>query len=361
MPARQRREALLTDRPAAVLLLPPTKQRPSALQLVCHPSAQPGCTGRFPRRSRRLGRALDVGGPTPRHPGGADQAHVLLGPMGTRDVPKAPPVIPGCDSTGLVPPPRARGARGAPPRPLPPPGQALLVSVRTGPRAGPRLVRLRPAPQHRRHRPAHVARAGVLVTLHAPADGVQDAPHGLLGWRTAERPARRAPAGAQQGKPRLPGRDPRLRSRACQASCRETRGHTGVDGLGQEACGVARDAAIIRHPAHVAFRPGCALAGRQGAWAVPRSTGEGQGPDARRHHAPWRSARCWWREDGLSHAARWPPWPPDGGVQGARRSPPVVRHAGHAGPAVALAPPLGRRSQRPHPMARIAGGGRRSL
>ena len=101
MPASQLREALLADRTAAVLLLPQTKQIPSALQIVCHTYAQPGFKVRFPLRIIRIGLALDFRMPTNRHTGGAEQAHVLLCPIGTRDVTKEHPVIPvfGLEST----------------------------------------------------------------------------------------------------------------------------------------------------------------------------------------------------------------------------------------------------------------------
>ena len=106
---------------------------------------------------------------------------------------------------------------------------------------------------------------------------------------------------------------------------------------------------------------GWALAGRQGACAGPLSTREGQVQDARRTPAPWRDARVCGREEGLLQAARVPPWPPEGVLPGERRDQPVVRHAVQAGTAVAREAPLGRRAQRPHPLALIAGVGRRSL
>ena len=236
-----------------------------------------------------------------------------------------------------------------------------MVSWRTGPLACPRRVRRRPAPPHRMHLHAHVARAGWLGTLHDPSDGVQAAPPVLLGWRPSERLALLAPAGAQHVNPLRHGRAPRLLARAVQASFRETRGHPGVDCLCQAACGVAREEAISRTPAPVDWRPGWALAGRQGACAGPLSTREGQVQDARRTPAPWRDARVCGREEGLLQAARVPPWPPEGVLPGERRDQPVVRHAVQAGTAVAREAPLGRRAQRPHPLALIAGVGRRSL
>src|SRR6266566_4296580 len=162
MPAGQLREALLTDRTAAVLLLPQTKQRSSPLQIVSHMHAQPGCKVRFPLWIIRLGLALDFGVPTHRHTRGAEQAHVLLCPLGTRDVPKEHPVVPVCGSNVFVPNPRASLARVSPPRPLPQQGKDLMVSLRQGPLAGPMLVRLRPAPNHRSQLHDQVARDGWL-------------------------------------------------------------------------------------------------------------------------------------------------------------------------------------------------------
>jgi hypothetical protein len=47
-----------------------------------------------------------------------------------------------------------------------------MVNLRNGPLAHPMLVILRPAPNHGIQLPAQVARDGLLVTLHDPADGV---------------------------------------------------------------------------------------------------------------------------------------------------------------------------------------------
>jgi hypothetical protein len=183
MPAGQLREALMADRTAAVLLLPPTKQRPSAMQIVRPTYAQPGCKVGLPRRIIRLGLALDCGVPPHRHTGGAAQAHGLWWPIGTRDGPNKHPVVPVFGSNILVPNPMASCARVSPPRPRPQPGKDLMVSFRQGPLACPKLVLLRPAPPHRRPLHAPVARAGWRVTLHDPSDGVSEAPHVFLGWR----------------------------------------------------------------------------------------------------------------------------------------------------------------------------------
>ena len=77
VPAGQLCEALLADRTAAVLLLPQTKQIPSAMQIVSHTHAQPGFKVGLPLRIIRIGIALDFGVPTNRHTGGAEQAHGL--------------------------------------------------------------------------------------------------------------------------------------------------------------------------------------------------------------------------------------------------------------------------------------------
>src|SRR5262245_2632547 len=184
VPAGQLCEALMADRTAAVLLLPQTKQIPSAMQIVSHTHAQPSFKVGLPLRIIRIGLALDFGVPTNRHTGGAEQAHVLLCPIGTRDVPKEHPVVPVFGSKVFVPNPMARFARVSPPRPLPQQGKDLMVYLREGPLACPMLVILRPAPNHRIQLHDQVAREGLLVTLHDPSDGVQEAPHVFLGWCT---------------------------------------------------------------------------------------------------------------------------------------------------------------------------------
>ena len=150
-----------------------------------------------------------------------------------------------------------------------------MVYFRKGPLACPMLVILRPASHHRIQLHNQVAREGLLVTLHDPSDGVQEAPHIFLGWRTAELPAIRAHAGAKKVQPLLTVRAPRFLSRECQAPFREQRCHKRLDVLCQEGFRAARDDEVIRTPEHVDFRPVCAPEGWKGTGDGSLSTGEG--------------------------------------------------------------------------------------
>src|SRR5215813_14902427 len=94
--------------------------------------AQTGFEVWFPLRIVRIGFAFDFGVSTNRHTRGAEQAHVLLGPIGTRDVPKEHPVVPVFGSKVFVPNPMVRFARMSPPRPLPQQGKDLMVYLREG-------------------------------------------------------------------------------------------------------------------------------------------------------------------------------------------------------------------------------------
>jgi hypothetical protein len=131
------------------------------------------------------------------------------------------------------------------------------------------LVILRPAPKHRIQLHKQVACEGLLVTLHDPAEGVQEAPHVRLGWWTEELSVILAHAGAKKVTPLLNVRDPRLLSRECQAPFREKLVHTWLHFLFQAGFGAACEDEIIRTPAHVDFRPCGALEGRKGLCDVP--------------------------------------------------------------------------------------------
>ena len=172
MPAGQFRDALVADRTKAILPLPQTKQMPPPLQVVSHAYTQTGFKVRLPLRIIRIGLACDFGVPTNRHTRRAEQAHILLRPIGTRDMTTEHPIVPVFGPKVLVPNPMTGLMRVSPPRPLPQEGKDVMVDLYRGPLARPMLVILRPAPNHGIQLPDQVSRDGLLVTLHDPADGV---------------------------------------------------------------------------------------------------------------------------------------------------------------------------------------------
>jgi hypothetical protein len=172
MPACQFRDALVADRTKAVLLLPQPQQMPLPLQVVSHTYAQTGFKVRLSLRIIRIGLACVFGVPTNRHTRRAEQAHILLRPIGTRDVTTEHPIVPVFGPKVLVPNPMAGLLRGSLPRPLPQEGKDVMVDLRKGPLARPMLVILRPAPNHGIQLPDQVSRDGMLVTRYDPADGV---------------------------------------------------------------------------------------------------------------------------------------------------------------------------------------------
>jgi hypothetical protein len=183
MPAAQLGHALVADRTQAVLLLPQAKQLPSTLQIASHTHVLTGFKVRLPLRSIWIGLPLDFRMPTNRHTYGAQQAHVLLCPLGTLDVTKEHPGVLAFGPEVLIPNPRAGFVRVSAPRPWPQQGKDLMVDPRKGPLARPVLVILRPAPHDGIELHDQVASDSLLVRLDDPSDGVQEGIDVFLGRR----------------------------------------------------------------------------------------------------------------------------------------------------------------------------------